>query len=95
MKVCRVLVVSVVLSVLSLWLYLADAQQSRPEVLPPGISRTPVLEASRVPSPAQQKSLKEQLVEQGFISQARIKFAMAGSQTDTSIYHSHDRKESE
>ena len=62
MKVCRVLVVSVVLSVLSLWLYFADAQQSRPEVLPPGVSRTPVLEASRVPSPAQQKSLKEQLV---------------------------------
>ena len=35
-----------VLSVCSLWLHLADAQQSPPEVLPPGISRKPVLEAS-------------------------------------------------
>ncbi len=95
MKVCRVLVVSVVLSVLSLWLYLADAQQSRPEVLPPGVSRTPVLEASRVPPPPSKSHSRSNLLEHGFISQARIKFAMAGSQTDTSIYHSHDRKESE
>jgi len=52
MKVCRCLLVSVVLSLFSLWLHLADAQQSPREVLPAGVSRKPVLEGSLgAPSP--------------------------------------------
>ena len=52
MKVCRCLLVSVVLSLFSIWLHLADAQQSPPEVLPAGVSQKPVLEGSLgAPSP--------------------------------------------
>ena len=52
MKVCMCLLVSVVLSLFSLWLHLADAQQSPPEVLPAGVSQKPVLEGSLgAPSP--------------------------------------------
>src|SRR5687768_11111641 len=52
MKVCRCLLVSVVLSLFSLWLHFADAQQSPPEVLPAGVSQKPVLEGSLgAPSP--------------------------------------------
>ena len=52
MKARRRIIILMVFSVLSLCLRLTDAQQSAPEVLPPGVSRKPVLEASLgAPSP--------------------------------------------
>ena len=46
MKVRRLLVVSLVLSVFSPWVQTVGAQVSAPGALPPGVTRRPVLEAS-------------------------------------------------
>jgi hypothetical protein len=46
MKVRRLLVVSLVLSVFSAWVQTVGAQVSAPGALPPGVTRRPVLEAS-------------------------------------------------